>query len=84
MDIKRWGNHHCWNDGYVAAPCVQILGNGAGAEAIATGINSSGGVAAINVVNGGSGYLPLNFGGTENQAVTVLITTGYVTNIFYR
>jgi hypothetical protein len=70
--------------GYVAAPCVQILGNGAGAEAVATGINSSGGVAAINVTNGGSGYLPLNFGGTENQAVTVLITTGYVTNIFYR
>jgi hypothetical protein len=41
-------------------------------------------IAAINVVNGGSGYLPLNFGGTEAQAVTVLITTGYVTNIFYR
>jgi len=28
--------------------------------------------------------LPLNFGGTEAQAVTVMITTGYVTNIFYR
>jgi hypothetical protein len=38
----------------------------------------------ITVTNGGSGYLPLNFGGTEEQAVTVLITTGYVTNIFYR
>ena len=70
--------------GYVAAPCVQILGNGAGAEAVATGINSSGGVAAITVTNGGSGYLPLNFSGNENQAVTVLLTTGYVTNIFYR
>ena len=70
--------------GYVAAPCVQILGNGAGAEAIATGINSSGGCGPITVTNGGAGYLPLNFGGTENQAVTVLITTGYVTNILYR
>ena len=70
--------------GYVAAPCVQILGNGAGAEAIATGINSSGGCGPITVTNGGAGYLPLNFGGTENQAVTVLITTGYVANILYR
>jgi len=70
--------------GYVAAPCVQILGNGAGAEAVAMGTNGNGGCGAITVTNGGSGYLPLNFGGTENQAVTVLITTGYVTNIFYR
>lgn len=70
--------------GYLAAPCVQVLGNGAGAEAIATGITSSGGVAGITVTNGGSGYTPLNYGGTEQQAVTVLITTGFVTNIFYR
>ena len=69
--------------GYVAAPCVQILGNGAGAEAVAS-FTGAGGCGAITVTNGGSGYLPLNFGGTENQAATVLITTGYVTNILYR
>jgi len=70
--------------GYMAAPCVQILGNGAGAEAIAAPFSGPSGIGQITVTNGGSGYLPLNFGGTEAQAVTVLITTGYVTNIFYR
>jgi hypothetical protein len=70
--------------GYMAAPYVQILGNGAGATAIAAPFTGPSGIGAITVTNGGSGYLPLNFGGTENQAVTVLITTGYVTNIFYR
>jgi len=70
--------------GYMAAPYVQILGNGAGATAVGTAFTGPSGIGAINVTNGGSGYLPLNFGGTEAQAVTVLITTGYVTNIFYR
>jgi hypothetical protein len=70
--------------GYMAAPYVQILGNGAGATAVAAPFTGPSGIGAITVTNGGSGYLPLNFGGTEDQAVTVLITTGYVTNIFYR
>jgi len=70
--------------GYMAAPCVQILGNGAGAIAVGASFTGPSGIGAITVTNGGSGYLPLNFGGTEAQAVTVLITTGYVTNIFYR
>ena len=70
--------------GYMAAPCVQILGNGAGATAIGEPFTGPSGIGAITVTNGGSGYLPLNFGGTEAQAVTVLVTTGYVTNIFYR
>jgi hypothetical protein len=70
--------------GYMAAPCVKILGNGAGAEATAAPFTGPSGIGAITVTNGGSGYLPLNFGGTEEQAVTVLITTGYVTNILYR
>jgi hypothetical protein len=70
--------------GYMAAPCVQILGNGAGATAVGAPFTGPSGIGAITVTNGGSGYLPLNFGGTEDQAVTVLITTGYVTNIFYR
>ena len=70
--------------GYLAAPCVQILGNGAGAEAVAESFSGPSGIGAITVTNGGSGYTPLNYGGTEAQAVTVLITTGFVTNIFYR
>ena len=70
--------------GYVAAPYVQILGNGAGATAVGEPFSGPSGIGAITVTNGGSGYLPLNFGGTEAQAVTVLITTGYVSNIFYR
>jgi len=70
--------------GYMAAPCVQILGNGAGATAIGEPFTGPSGIGAITVTNGGSGYLPLNFGGTEAQAVTVMVTTGYVTNIFYR
>jgi hypothetical protein len=70
--------------GYMAAPCVQLLGNGAGATAIAAPFVGPSGIGQITVTDGGSGYLPLNFGGTEAQAVTVLITTGYVTNILYR
>jgi hypothetical protein len=70
--------------GYMAAPYVQLLGNGAGATAVGAPFVGPSGIGAITVTNGGSGYLPLNFGGTEAQAVTVLITTGYVTNIFYR
>jgi len=70
--------------GYMAAPCVQLLGNGAGATAVGAAFVGPSGIGAITVTNGGSGYLPLNFGGTEAQAVTVMITTGYVTNIFYR
>ena len=70
--------------GYMAAPCVQILGNGAGATAVGAAFTGPSGIGQITVTNGGSGYLPLNYGGTEAQAVTVLITTGYVTNIFYR
>jgi hypothetical protein len=70
--------------GYMAAPCVQLLGNGAGAQAIAQPFVGPSGIGAITVTNGGSGYLPLNFGGTESHAVTVLITTGYIENILYR
>ena len=70
--------------GYMAAPCVQLLGNGAGATAVGEPFVGPSGIGAITVTNGGSGYLPLNFGGTEAQAVTVWITTGYVANILYR
>ena len=67
--------------GYVAAPKVQILGNGSGAEAIAT-IGVDGQIATITVTNGGSGYLPIQWQGT--QQATVLITTGTITNLQYR
>jgi hypothetical protein len=66
---------------YVAAPYVQILGNGSGATARAV-LGSNGTVASIDVVTGGSGYLPLQYQGLT--AATVLITTGVVENIQYR
>ena len=67
--------------GYVAPPKVQILGDGAGAEAIVTSV-SGGVVGSITVTNGGSGYLPLQYQGTV--CAQVLITTGYITNLQYR
>jgi hypothetical protein len=67
--------------GYVAPPYVQILGNGAGAEAYCT-IGDNNQVAAIVVTNGGSGYLPLQFNNTV--FATVLLTNGKVENLQYR
>jgi hypothetical protein len=67
--------------GYVAAPKVQILGNGSGAEAVAT-IGADGQVSTLTLTNGGSGYLPIQYQGT--QQATVLITTGTITNLQYR
>ena len=67
--------------GFVAPPKVQILGDGAGAEAIVTSV-SDGQIGAITVTNGGSGYLPLQYQGTV--CAQVLITTGYITNLQYR
>jgi len=66
---------------YVAAPYVQILGNGAGAEAVAT-VNPGGTVSSINVTNGGSGYLPLQFQGS--LAATVIFSNGLIQNVQYR
>jgi hypothetical protein len=60
---------------------VQILGNGAGAEAYCT-IGDNNQVAAIVVTNGGSGYLPLQFNNTV--FATVLLTNGKVENLQYR
>ena len=67
--------------GYVARPRVQILGNGAGARAVAT-IGADGTVSAITIVDGGSGYTPVQFQGT--QTATVYIDNGTVTNLQYR
>ena len=78
--------------GYLAPPRVDIIGNGAGAEAIAT-INSQGEVTDIIVTNPGSGYWPVpivNPNATaypvppQNQGAVVAISTGYVTQLLYR
>lgn len=68
--------------GYLAAPKVQILGDGAGATAVVSGLTSTGGVAGVTIVTGGSGYLPLQYQSTIQA--TVLFTKGYVVNIKYR
>lgn len=67
--------------GYLAPPKIQILGNGAGAEAVAT-IGVDGQVGTITVITGGSGYTPIQV--QSSQRATVLITTGYITNLQYR
>jgi hypothetical protein len=67
--------------GYLAPPKVQILGDGAGATAVAT-IYPNGAVATIDVVTGGSGYVPIQAGSTN--CAQVLITTGTITNLQYR
>ena len=67
--------------GYVAAPRIQILGNGAGATAEAT-IGVDGTISTIVITNGGEGYLPVQYQGT--QTATVLIDNGTITNLQYR
>ena len=66
---------------YLAPPKIQILGNGAGAEAVAV-VGADGGVGPIIVTAGGSGYTPIQV--QSSQKATVLITTGYITNLQYR
>lgn len=66
---------------YQAAPYVQILGNGAGAEAYAT-IGLDGQVSSVVVTNGGSGYLPIQF--QSSVEATVLFTNGRIQNVQYR
>ena len=66
---------------YVAAPRVQILGNGSGAEAVAS-IGADGTVGAITVISGGSGYLPVQF--QSPQTATVYLDNGTITNLQYR
>jgi hypothetical protein len=67
--------------GYVAPPRLQILGNGSGARATTTiGDNSQ--VSGITIVDGGSGYLPLQYQSTISA--TVLFDTGTITNLQYR
>lgn len=67
--------------GFQAPPYVQILGDGAGATAVSE-INNNGGVAGITMVTGGSGYVPIQFGGSISA--TVLLSNGLCVNLMYR
>jgi hypothetical protein len=66
---------------YVGPPHIQILGNGAGAEATCT-ISDAGVIAGVTIVSGGSGYLPLQFQGSI--AATAIFTNGRIENVQYR
>lgn len=79
--------------GYLAPPKIDIVGNGAGATAVAT-INAAGEVTSIDMVTNGSGYWPIpqmpNPGAypsplTANQTGAIVnISTGFVINLLYR
>jgi hypothetical protein len=78
--------------GYLAPPKINILGEGAGATAEAT-IGGNGEIASITVTNGGSGYWLVPNAGINtpyypvppnNQGAMVIISTGYVVDLFYR
>jgi hypothetical protein len=80
--------------GYLAAPKIDIIGNGSGATAEAE-INGLGEVTNITVTNGGSGYWPVpnqnyTLGAQQvpvppsQQGAIVNIPTGYVPNFLYR
>jgi hypothetical protein len=79
--------------GYLAPPKIDIVGDGAGATAVAT-ISATGQVVGITVTNPGSGYWPLpstpNPGASPSpvpasqQGAIVVISTGFVVNLMYR
>ena len=79
--------------GYLAPPKIDIVGDGAGATAVAT-ISDTGQVLGITVTNPGSGYWPLpstpNPGASPSpvpasqQGAIVVISTGFVVNLMYR
>jgi len=78
--------------GYLAPPKISIIGEGAGATAVAT-IGGSGEIASITVTNEGSGYWLVPNPGVntpyypvppENQGAAVVISTGYIRYLFYR
>jgi hypothetical protein len=79
--------------GDLAPPKIDIVGNGAGATAVAT-ISDTGQVVGITVTNPGSGYWPLpstpNPGASPSpvpasqQGAIVVISTGFVVNLMYR
>lgn len=66
---------------YIAPPHIQILGNGAGAEATCT-IGDNGQISGVTIVNGGSGYVPFQFQGSISA--TAVFTNGKIENVQYR
>jgi hypothetical protein len=58
---------------------IEIVGEGAGASAVAT--VSNGQIASIAIVTGGSGYRPVP---PTMSAAQVIISTGHVVNLKYR
>ena len=79
--------------GYAAPPKINIVGNGAGARAEAIWNPIDGSVSGITVLDGGSGYwkIPnatLTSGqypvSPQNQGAAVIISTGYIENLWYR
>jgi hypothetical protein len=79
--------------GYAAPPKVNIVGNGAGARAEAVWSPETGAVTGITILDGGSGYwrIPnatLTTGvypvSPQNQGALVIISTGYIENLWYR
>jgi hypothetical protein len=66
---------------YIAPPFVQILGDGTGAEAVAT-VSPDGQVSGVTIVSGGEGYWPIQLGSTVGA--TVVFSNGVVENIQYR
>ena len=78
--------------GYLAPPKINIIGDGAGATAVAT-LGTNGSIAGITVTNGGSGYWVVPNAGINTpyypvapggQGAMVIISTGYVVDLFYR
>lgn len=78
--------------GYLAPPKINIIGDGAGATAEAT-ISPTGSIETITVTNGGSGYWLMPNAGVNTpyypvapnqQGAMVIISTGYVLDLFYR
>jgi hypothetical protein len=79
-------------NGYLAPPRISIVGEGAGATATAT-IGGDGEIASITVTNGGEGYWFAPNAGintpyypvpANNQGAAVVISTGYIVDLFYR
>lgn len=65
---------------YRAPPLITILGTGSNATATCTIATNQ--IAGVTITNGGSGYLPMQFGGTVS-AVAVF-SNGLVENVLYR
>jgi hypothetical protein len=66
---------------YRAPPRIQIVGDGAGAEATCTiGLNNQ--IASVTIVNGGSGYLPIQF--QSPVSAVAIFDNGKVENVQYR